>query len=492
MQLFLENERIKKFLLYSLAIFFLLLAGMLVSVQAYSLVFVLLLTCIVFCWAFSGLKVFVPSGFKRAENITIFVLLISALYSLLNFKFNLPVAYVLELFLFLLVPILLVVDRARLKLNSGIVSFIFLFLTVLCLQLLSSTFGRSHVMAMLWQLMYNLKLPLMFLAGSILIWDEQWKDKFRLAHKACLLISVVFLAIEVASPKLIHIIFGGLQDWRPNELIGSFFNKNRSIFPHSGYLAAFSVYFLFFSVYLYRGKERVVLCVLALMLLLLSGQRQETLAAILALLWVFVVSGKHWKLALAMVILVMPLLVLTIFSVDFSHNELLAQWGMARGTLSERAELTVAANHVANQYFPLGSGLGTYGGPGAQKFDLSLFEDLGFDRFWWFRKGEFLVDTYWPNIYAEAGWIAAAILLLAYTTVFYNLSKKLSATHQSDNGLPLQKIALASFVFLLLNSPTSPLLTDPRGAFLAWLFVGGAMTMRVSHQNKSNVPIHCH
>ena len=153
-------------------------------------------------------------------------------------------------------------------------------------------------------------------------------------------------------------------------------------------------------------------------------------------------------------------------------TKLVEQWGGSKlGLPSERYVLSKAGLKIAHDWFPLGSGLGTYGGAGAQKFDQSQFIQFGFDQYWWFRQGQFLVDVYWPSVVGEVGWFGGAALFFAYITIF---GKLLFSAWQRDEKPALVWIGFGLLGLLLLNSPTSASISDPRSAFWMWLLVGSA------------------
>lgn len=124
-------------------------------------------------------------------------------------------------------------------------------------------------------------------------------------------------------------------------------------------------------------------------------------------------------------------------------------------------------------YIPLGSGLGTFAGPGAQKYDLSFYHDLGFMKYYWFRKGLFLVDTYWPNIIAETGYVGFAMLFFILMIMWLSLfSRTLKAIKTPLFYFNL--LALCALTIMLSTSVTSPNMADPRYSFLLWLIIGAA------------------
>ena len=127
--------------------------------------------------------------------------------------------------------------------------------------------------------------------------------------------------------------------------------------------------------------------------------------------------------------------------------------------------------YLANNHFPLGSGLGTFGGVGAQKFDHSLYDQLGYGRYWWYLKNVFLVDTYWPNFIAEAGWLgAAAIAACAIGLVLVSLLRAWRAESMEEKQI--WGMAFVGQFMLVVVSLTSPLYSDPNLAAIAMMFFG--------------------
>jgi hypothetical protein len=128
---------------------------------------------------------------------------------------------------------------------------------------------------------------------------------------------------------------------------------------------------------------------------------------------------------------------------------------------------------VAGTYFPLGSGLGTYGSAGAEKFDKSLYADLGFNGYPWYEKQDYLMDTYWPAFIAETGWIGTALLLACY--IFLTISTAKMARGSADNETAIYSaIAYGYMGYFLLLSATSPAFQDPTLFLIPGVIVGVA------------------
>lgn len=390
-----------------------------------------------------------------------------------------PIGYVLELVAFGLVLV-----SARCVWNlSGQDRVLRILLALLllhfCVALLSSMLGRSQMFAALWQLQYNLKWPLMLGMGTLLIWNERADDLMRKIISWSWIFIVLILALEIAVPGVHSEFFGENHDRSVNPVIG-IGARYRGPFNHSGYLAIISALLAagaMARLLADRGRGWALLALLYAAIVLLSGQRQELLAMVFALLLLVAISWKQYlHLMIVFTALLGGLVVAGFIYFDYiPMQDTLAQWGLVDhlSNPSERAILSANGITIAHQFFPLGSGLGTYGGPGAQKFDLKLFWELGFGRYWWFLQGRFLVDTYWPNVIAESGFGGAFFLVAFFMVLWITLLRR--AWHAV--GTPVYGVALlalAAMTLLLANTPSSQILSDPRGAFIFWLIIGSA------------------
>lgn len=388
-----------------------------------------------------------------------------------------PIGYVLEVLLLLYSMNIVVTFWRQLRFDRTLRVLAVLFIGYWLASILSTLTGRSQLVPAIWQLQYNLKWPFMFGLGFLVIWGALVERTLKRIVQYSWIGIGACVAVEIAFPGAHAAVFGPPPDLHGNPLLGVGL-RYRGPFAHSGYLAITSAFLASASLaYLIQffGRSWFLLTGGYFFLLLLSGQRQELLAFVIACLVLgLVVSWRYRSLVLVGSLLVVGLGVVGLIHVDHVPlGETLAQWGglAGRADLSERAILTANGLEVASQYFPLGSGLGTYGGAGAQKFDQSLFVELGFGRYWWFRDGRFLVDTFWPGIMAEAGFIGAATLLLTLLVLWYSLFRRALTWRNSTTAAPCL-IALAGLTLLLANSPSSGALTDPRSCFLFWVLMG--------------------
>lgn len=391
---------------------------------------------------------------------------------------HIPLGYLIELTLFPLILAVLAFFWREAARDRWLALMLAFWLVYFVLSVLSTLLGRSHALPAIWQLQYNLKWPLMFGLGCLIVWGAPTESHLRriLAFSWILLGGCV--ALEIAWVGGHTLIFGPPPDLHGNPLIGVGL-RYRGPFQHSGYLAITAGLLACGAAAQFmngRGMRWLVVSAIYAALVMLSGQRQEALAMVLTFVLFALLAGRrYWSIIVVAGFVAVSVGVLAILQLDeVPMRAVFAQWGLVDSTasLSERAILTLRGVEVARAYFPLGSGLGTYGGAGAQKFDQSQFIELGFMSYWWFRQGMFLVDTFWPNVIAESGFVAAIFMLLAFVALWAGLLRRCLIVSRGSANYALSLTAFAAATLLLANSPSSAVLTDPRGAFLLWLLIG--------------------
>ena len=107
---------------------------------------------------------------------------------------------------------------------------------------------------------------------------------------------------------------------------------------------------------------------------------------------------------------------------------------------------------LATANFPLGSGLGTFGGYSAFLFDSPLYHKLSFDYFYWYREGIWMTDTFYPHFLAETGYIGFICYVLSIVFLFKYLSESLT-----NDG---KKVCFLLCAYMLLCAMTSPIMND--------------------------------
>lgn len=144
--------------------------------------------------------------------------------------------------------------------------------------------------------------------------------------------------------------------------------------------------------------------------------------------------------------------------------------------LTVRTKLYLEAPGLAVNQFPFGTGWGTFGSSAARDvFYSPHYLETGIHRLHGGgpRQGEFLVDTYWPKLLAELGFIGLALMLVFIHKVTASLLTtsfpgELSLAHFWSSAV------LASFMIV---SAATPVFNYADGAILCGIAIGFALSL---------------
>ena len=172
------------------------------------------------------------------------------------------------------------------------------------------------------------------------------------------------------------------------------------------------------------------------------------------ILYIWVVFVARWikKISIKQVILVMP------FALFLANSRIQSEFinNGARGMLYK------VAFKIANDFFPLGSGFGTYGSEISRKFYSSLYYIYGLSNIHGLSPEwtEYITDAQWASILGESGWIGLIIYLIitiVLTYVIINYTKKVSL-----------KIAISGlWIYGLISSISDTIFITYRGIIIA-------------------------
>lgn len=453
--------------------------GLAVGIQFYAVgvgMVALLGAALIYSWYLllspSGPRTDIPFWALLAVGL----LLIPLSQAVLGVKLN----FTAELVLFAAAPVAIVATWQRLRWTAGERIFVVMFFAYLVWQVLVSMFGRSSLIGAGYQFATNLKPFLLLLLGFTLAWRPATESVFWFVVRWAWLYLGALVALQIIAPGTFLAHFGGnLQvDRTPNPLM-PFLTRMQGPFGHSSVLATFSIQFVLFAAcraWVLRSWRYVLVMVPYLLLAALSGQRQEifVLVVVALVLWVSIryrmgLFRMAWLATLGCAVAVAVLWPLL---GDNLQNEVsLWRSSGAVGAEGVRSALYDAAAAIANDFAPLGSGLGTFGGPGAVRFDQSLYVEMGIGRFWWFQRGLFLMDSIWACYIAELGWLGAAWLLALFAALVATAAAVHRAAASKEDRL-YALMAMSALIYALLVSPTAFVITDPVTGLLSFALLG--------------------
>lgn len=174
------------------------------------------------------------------------------------------------------------------------------------------------------------------------------------------------------------------------------------------------------SVIISRGfKKNIVIVILASLCVILTFRSKPIFTLLLMGLMYFLknsksINLKSWKVILPLIFI----LIMTKYLVSQRLEEYTYYYDSSARTL-----LYIRGIDLANMYFPLGSGFCTFASTLSTKYYSPLYSELHLDGIWGLIEGEanYSGDTFWPNIYAQYGYIGFLIYLGIIIYIFKSI-----------------------------------------------------------------------
>jgi len=381
--------------------------------------------------------------------------------------------------LFLIGALILAVPSAArwFRESAYALAVLFMLLVFLAWSLVSSIFGESPWLAGTYQFLFNAKFFCMLMVGFYVAWTGRTERAFWGLVRWLWFPLALFVMWQWLSPGSYTALISHYSEPALHDHFLGLPGRAQGPFHQSSIFAYVTALFMLFALAKGLMEERrgyFVIAVLYFLLLVASGQRQELAAAPLAaLLIISVAKGRRYALPIFVLgAVVVALAAIWLAGHPYVHH-IAENWGIeGNAEITEpRPAMYIYSVDVAQKYAPLGSGLGTFGSAGAQKFNLSFYIDLGFKNYPWFGVTNFLVDTFWPNMIAETGWIGAALMLLIMVALgLYALSESLKPRQPPLRLYWLMALAGQAFPFLI--SPTSAAYQNVELFFWGAIFFG--------------------
>ena len=118
---------------------------------------------------------------------------------------------------------------------------------------------------------------------------------------------------------------------------------------------------------------------------------------------------------------------------------------------SARSVLTKTSFEIMKEYFPIGTGFGTFASDVAGEYYSPVYVKYGFTQIYELqRESNFLSDTFWPIIIGQTGFIGTVCYLIALVRLFLKTIK----VRLADWGA--YAAVLFIFIYLLVSSTSEP------------------------------------
>jgi hypothetical protein len=274
-----------------------------------------------------------------------------------------------------------------------------------------------------------------------------------------LLVNLLFIVVELFAPTLYYGLLPGTS--APSVIPGTSIKRYSGFFIHPGQMAFFCLSYLFLLFFYNRGIYRnCFYMMLAMSFIVLSGQRVEILF-VLILLFVFLVNKfKANSLVISfsgkmLFLLAFPVLIFVFYNFD-SAGLLSGQFLEIDKDVMPRMVILNESLYLSSFYFPLGSGLATFGS--AQSVDNihSVYHMTYLEGLWWYENNMYLFDFFWGSVLAESGWFGLISYFLCLVGLFVTFNKRVG---NNDRTSSVKIVFIVYYLYFILNTLGTPFLS---------------------------------
>ncbi|UZN04117.1 hypothetical protein [Cellulomonas sp. S1-8] len=157
------------------------------------------------------------------------------------------------------------------------------------------------------------------------------------------------------------------------------------------------------------------------------------------------------------------------------------------GGYSARSLLTAGGFALAARDFPLGAGLGRYGSATAAEHYSPEYVRLGFEHVWGVGRadgwGAYLLDTQWPALLGETGWLGTLCYAVGVVCAFVILLRRVTPD-ETPLTRWLRISGICCLALVLLDSVGAAALSSPPSYVLLYLAPGIIASMRFDARSR--------
>ena len=130
------------------------------------------------------------------------------------------------------------------------------------------------------------------------------------------------------------------------------------------------------------------------------------------------------------------------------------------GEDTPRSALLINGVKIANDYFPIGTGFGTYGSDVTKESYTDLYYTYELNKYYGLSENfsAFITDNYWPMIVAQFGWVGFIIVISIIVLIFLDVKKNIN--NINAGGLYI------IIIYIIISSVAAQLLAHYLGVLL--------------------------
>jgi len=300
-------------------------------------------------------------------------------------------------------------------------------------------------------LVANTKFYFAIVLGYYLFRDipyTQLKDHINVNLKVITIFIFVFLVLD----QILDIYWGQVRYG---------FKSATMFFQHPTYLAGAAA-FLIVMLTIFYEKNNLIYIYANIIIMLMTMRSKAIASALVYIILFYMITTFKKKIKITDIFLLGIICIIIAWPmIDFYFVSL--------GGKSARSIMLNTSFEILGDYFPIGTGLGTYASDMAREYYSPIYVKYGFMHTWELKPGStFLIDSFWPVIIGQTG----AIGTISYVGVLYILLKKCLAIFQVNKYVFVG--ALYTLIYMVISSTAEPIFNNsiaiPLGVALGIVF----------------------
>ncbi|CAD5897495.1 conserved membrane hypothetical protein [Carnobacterium maltaromaticum] len=225
------------------------------------------------------------------------------------------------------------------------------------------------------------------------------------------------------------------------------------VFSHATYLTSTAIFCLLFLTFNRRKYDYIYICMNSI-LIILAGRNK---GLIFLGVYLFVLVLQYLKKNTPIWSLIGISAILYLLFQNIISERLFSSETAARSTLYQKGLL------LANDYFPFGTGFGSYGSSASTKVYSGIYGELGFNQLFGFSEEtkNYLTDSFIAMILGQFGYSGLFLMVTILLSMFVLVRK----------NTEYESFTLLIFVFIFISMITENFISSSYGV-LAFVFVG--------------------
>lgn len=296
--------------------------------------------------------------------------------------------------------------------------------------------------AVLTDVFTNAKYFLAIITGYVLFSMCEVEEKNNVVVGHARVISLLFFLLMCAD-SVLHIFPAG-PDGRASEGI-------RLFYTHETFLAGTMVFLVTVLTAFYEKKNRPYI-VMALIVLISTMKSKAFGGAVVYIACVYFLLVRRKKIK------IMHIVLMAVIAIAIAWDKIAYYFVELEGE-GARSALLSTSFQIMQDYFPIGTGFGTYASAAAMEYYSPLYYEYGIYKVWGLSEeySMFGSDAFWPIILGQTGFLGTICFVATLILLFKQLKKisKISARAYTAGVFALAYTLVSSFAESGFHNPLS-------------------------------------